>query len=318
MPVPVLNLTRQTPMRDIFVKELDAHAARDPAVMLITGDLGFGVLDRFARERPAQYINAGVAEQNMTGVAAGLALEGKTVFTYSIANFPTLRCLEQIRNDIAYHDANVKIVAIGGGFSYGALGMSHHATEDIAILRALPNIKVYAPCDAIETVAITGLLVNENGPAYFRLDKSKVTLDAPPEFVPGKLRCLRAGSDVSIVGYGGILAEAMKAATTLAGMGIECGVYSAHTLKPFDGASLCRLAATVPMLVTLEEHVQTGGLASLVSQELVNARLMPRFWSQIALPDSYSFIVGSQEYLRSRLGVDCAALVARISSQFKR
>lgn len=318
MPAPVPNSTRQIPMRDIFVKELEAHAARDPAVMLITGDLGFGVLDRFARELPGQYINAGVAEQNMTGVAAGLALEGKTVFTYSIANFPTLRCLEQIRNDIAYHDANVKIVAIGGGFSYGALGMSHHATEDIAILRALPNVKVYAPCDEAETVAITELLVKESGPAYFRLDKSKVTLDGAPEFVANQLRCLRSGADVSIVGYGGILEEAMKAAVTLHGMGIDCGVYSAHTLKPFDSASLCRLAETVPMLVTLEEHVQTGGLASLVSQVLINARLMPQFWSQIALPDSYSSIVGTQEYLRTRLGVDAGAIVARISSQFKR
>ena len=129
-------------MRDAFVERLSELAAEDPRICLITGDLGFGVLDDFARHFPDQYINAGVAEQNMTAIAAGMALEGHVVFTYSIGNFPTLRCLEQIRNDVCYHNANVTIVAIGGGFSYGVLGMSHHATEDIAIMRALPEMTV--------------------------------------------------------------------------------------------------------------------------------------------------------------------------------
>lgn len=305
-------------MRDTFIRALEAAAARERKVTLITGDLGFGVLDRFARDFPAQYINAGVAEQNMTGVAAGMALEGKTVFTYSIANFPTLRCLEQIRNDIAYHDANVKIVAIGGGFSYGALGMSHHATEDIAILRALPNINVYAPCDALETTALTEQLVREPGPAYFRLDKSKVLGPGEEGFTKDRLRCLRSGADVTILGYGGILEEALRAAQALAGHGIQCGVYSAHTLKPFDAATLRTLVSAVPALVTLEEHVATGGLGSLVAQELMAARQMPGHWCPIALPDSYSSIVGTQEYLRTRLGVDAAAIVARIRALLHR
>ena len=299
-------------MRDTFVKTLEELAADDRRITLITGDLGFGVLDRFARNFPAQYINAGVAEQNMTGVAAGMALEGKTVFTYSIANFPTLRCLEQIRNDVAYHDANVKIVAIGGGFSYGALGMSHHATEDIAILRALPNVKVYAPCDVAETQALTRQLVREPGPAYLRLDKSSVDPKHDVAFAAGKLRCLRAGGDVTIIGYGGILQEAIKAAEQLDLEGIACGVYSAHTIKPFDVATLRQLVATVPHLVTLEEHVSTGGLASLVAQELVAARLMPRSWCPIALPDAYSSIVGSQDYLRVRHHMDASAIADRI------
>ena len=158
-------------MRDAFVAELTQLAAVDPSVMLITGDLGFGVLDNYAAQFPEQFLNAGVAEQNMTGLACGLALEGHKVYTYSIANFTTLRPLEQIRNDICYHDADVTLVSVGGGFSYGQLGMSHFATEDLAILRALPNIKVIAPADPWETKILTRKLAIQKGPKYLRLDK---------------------------------------------------------------------------------------------------------------------------------------------------
>ena len=132
-------------MRDTFIEELTKFTKEDSSIFLITGDLGFGVLENFAIELPDQFLNAGVAEQNMTSLAAGMALEGRKVFTYSIGNFPTLRCLEQIRNDICYHDLDVTIVSIGGGFSYGQLGMSHHATEDLSILRAIPNLNVMVP-----------------------------------------------------------------------------------------------------------------------------------------------------------------------------
>src|SRR5438132_8604820 len=159
-------------MRDAFVDSLGLAAAADRRVMVVTGDLGFGVLDRFATQCPDQYLNVGVAEQNLTGVATGLALDGHIVFTYSIANFPTLRCLEQIRNDACYHDANVKVVAIGGGFSYGPLGMSHHATEDLAILRALPNMTVVPPGDDSAAGCATTPLMNTRGTSHLRLDRS--------------------------------------------------------------------------------------------------------------------------------------------------
>src|SRR5438876_10795973 len=137
-------------MRGAFRDAICELAADDERIWLLTGDLGYTVLEPFYERFPARFVNVGVAEQNMTGVATGLALEGRIVFTYSIANFPTLRCLEQVRNDVCYHEANVKIVSIGGGFSYGALGISHHATEDLAIFRALPNMAVVAPCDLWE------------------------------------------------------------------------------------------------------------------------------------------------------------------------
>jgi transketolase len=299
-------------MRDTFVKALMAHARQDRNVMLVTGDLGFGVLDGFARELPGQYINAGVAEQNMTGLSAGLALEGKNVFTYSIANFPTLRCLEQIRNDVIYHQASVNVVAIGGGFSYGSLGMSHHATEDIAVLRALPGLRVYAPCDEMETVAVVAQMIAEPAPTYLRLDKSKVPAGVGDAFVPGKIRKLREGRQVAIIGYGGIVADALLAAETLAARGVQCAVYSAHTLKPFDRETLLRLASQYDAIVTLEEHVPSGGLGSLAADIFVDAGILPKRLARLSLPDAYSSIVGSQEYLRMRHEIDAPAIVGRV------
>ena len=158
-------------MRDTVVRELIALAQADKNIELITGDLGFGVLKPYWEALPDQFINAGITEQNLTGVAAGMALEGKTVFTYSIANFPTLRCLEQIRNDCAYHNANVKIICVGGGYVYGALGMSHHATEDIACMRALPNVTVICPADAVEAKYALRAIAKAEGTCYLRLGR---------------------------------------------------------------------------------------------------------------------------------------------------
>src|SRR5213078_2569899 len=159
-------------MRTAFFRALLELAAADERVNLVVGDLGFGVVEPFVERFPARFFNAGVAEQNMTGIAAGLALSGKTVFTYSIANFPTLRCLEQIRNDICYHAADVKIVSVGGGMAYGALGFSHFATEDLAIMRALPGLTVVAPGDPVEVKELLPQIVRHPGPVYLRLGRA--------------------------------------------------------------------------------------------------------------------------------------------------
>ena len=204
-------------MRDHFIKRLTNLAENDPELVLVTGDLGFGVFDNYRKVRSNQFINAGVSEQNMTMVATGMALEGYKVFTYSIGNFPTLRCLEMIRNDAAYHEANVKVVCIGGGFSYGPLGISHHATEDLAIMRSLPNLTVISPCGLWETMEATEALVSTPGTCYLRLDKS-VGDDAPnnnERFEIGKLRVLQEGKDVTLLVTGGILGEVQKAAIKL-------------------------------------------------------------------------------------------------------
>ncbi len=304
-------------MRDAFVKALLSHAHADKRLMLVTGDLGFGVLTNYAKELPAQFINAGIAEQNMTGMAAGLALEGRNVFTYSIANFPTLRCLEQIRNDVLYHEANVNIVAIGGGFSYGSLGMSHHATEDVGIMRTLPGLRVLAPCDETETVALVDQMVTDPAPSYLRLDKSKAVAATAQAFEQGKLRQLRHGSTVALIGYGGVLAEALTAADLLELVGIDCAVYSAHTLKPFDNESLIKLGIGFEAIVTIEEHVPTGGLGSLVADTFLDAGVMPRHFARLCLPDAYSSIVGSQEYLRMRHRLDAQSIALRVRELLK-
>src|SRR3954463_9715392 len=227
-------------MRDHFVKRLSQLAAADPRIVLLTADLGFGVLTDFAAKFPKQFLNVGVAEQNMTGLATGMALEGLIVFTYSIANFSTLRCLEQIRNDAAYHEANVKIVSVGSGFSYGPLGMSHHATEDLAIMRAIPGITIFSPCDLWESMECTEAAVRTAGTCYLRLDKSAAgRSEAPGEkFVMGQPRLRRAGGDVTIIATGGIVDEALKAAEELAREKIQARVLGIHTIRPLDTAPI--------------------------------------------------------------------------------
>lgn len=307
-------------MRDAFIARLESLAQANSRVFLITGDLGFAVLEAYARRFPRQYLNAGVAEQNMTGLATGMALEGRIVFTYSIANFPTLRCLEQIRNDAAYHDANVKIVAIGGGFSYGVLGMSHHATEDLAILRAIPSITVVAPGCLWEAEEATEAVVGTPGVCYLRLDKSDAgrTNHEGECFALGKIRTVREGNDVTLLATGGILGVALRAAEQLAADGISARVLSAHTLRPFDAATVFRACRETGGIITIEEHVVDGGLGGLVAETCLEAGIIPRAFRRIGLRSGFSSIVGSQDYLRAHYGMDEAAIVASATEQVAR
>ena len=299
-------------MRDAFIARLSQLAARDPRIFLITADLGFSVLDDYAARFPRQFLNVGVAEQNMTGVATGLALEGHIVFTYSIANFPTLRCLEQVRNDAAYHNANVKIVAIGGGFSYGALGMSHHATEDLAILRALPQITVVAPCDDWETTEATAAVANARGTCYLRLDRCSTATGswAGGRFELGRARVLRDGSDLTLIAAGSIMGEVLSAAEQLHADGITARVISMHTLKPLDYASITAAATDTGAIITVEEHVVEGGLGSAVAEACMESGTPPRVFRRIGLRTGYSAVVGSQDYLRKYYGMDATAIAA--------
>jgi transketolase len=300
-------------MRNAFVGELIELAAGDPRIFLITGDLGFGVFEEFAGRYPKQFLNAGVAEQNMTGVATGLALEGRIVFTYSIANFPSLRCLEQIRNDAAYHDANVKVVSIGSGFSYGPLGISHHATEDITILRSLPGLTVVSPGDEWEVRQATRALVATPGTCYLRLDKSK----APPThreediFKIGLARLVREGGDLTIAVTGGILEVALEAAADLArSHGVEARVLSIHTAKPLDTRAVVAAARETGGIITLEEHTVEGGLGGAIAESLLELGVIPRAFLRIGLRAGFSSAVGSQSYLRTLYGLDRPGVVA--------
>lgn len=305
-------------MRDTFVKTFYNHAVKNKKVTLVTGDLGFGVFTDFEKNLPNQYINAGIAEQNMTGLSAGLAFEGRIVFTYSIANFPTLRCLEQIRNDIIYHQLPVTVVAIGGGLSYGALGISHHAIEDVAVMRALSNIRVFSPCDDTETAALVTQSIEDPFPTYLRLDKSKARAISAEPFIIGKLRKLRHGPDAVIIGYGGILEEALAAADILARDNINCSIYSAHTIKPFDVQGFINIIKEFELVVILEEHLPIGGLGSLACEIIVQAGLSPKKLLRMCLADGLSSIVGSQHYLRMRHGLDFQHIVSKIQDLSRR
>ncbi len=303
-------------MRDAFVARLEELAKADPRVMLLTGDLGFGVLNRFAAALPDQYLNVGVAEQNLTAVATGLALEGNIVFTYSIGNFPTLRCLEQVRNDACYHDANVKIVCIGGGFSYGPLGPSHHATEDIAILRSLPNITVFSPTDTWEVAGATAAMIETPGVCYLRLDKSVSGFSARPGevFTPGRARTLRDGRDLTIIATGGIAGEALAAAKLLAARGIQCRVVSMHTIVPLDTDALDAASRETGGIVTLEEHSVIGGLGGAVAEHCLESGNVPVHFARFGLRGGFSSVVGSQAYLRKVYGLDADSVAAGIET----
>lgn len=303
-------------MRDNFVERLSQMAERDPRIMLITGDLGFGVLNDYRQRFPKQFINAGVAEQNMTGLATGLALEGYTVYTYSIANFVFMRCLEQIRNDAAYHDCNVNVVCIGGGFSYGALGISHHATEDIAIMRSLPEVTVVSPCDDWEASEATEAISQRSGVCYLRLDKSSANIACHDEpFQLGRARKIQEGFDVTLIATGGILGEAITAANELQQNGISCRILSLHTIKPIDRAALTAAAKETGGIITIEEHTVDGGLGSAVAETLLENGDFPGFFHRIGLRDGFSSVVGSQEFLRTRYKMDANAIVAAVSDR---
>jgi transketolase len=301
-------------MRTAFFRALMQAAEHDERIHLVVGDLGFGVVEPFAERFPKRYLNAGVAEQNMTGIAAGMALSGKVVFTYSIANFPTLRCLEQVRNDVCYHQANVKIVAVGGGFAYGALGMTHHAVEDLAILRALPEMTVVAPGDPIEASAATYAIAAHPGPCYLRLGRAgePVVHAAPIKFEIGKAIPLREGNDVTIISTGGMLATAIEVANALMVRGLEARVLSMHTLKPLDTEAVLAAMRETRALVTLEEHSIIGGLGSAVAEVLSESGGMGIPFKRLGIGISFTTEVGSQEFLRQKHGLSVEGVLRSV------
>ena len=305
-------------MRDTFVKTLIELAKQDRNIELVTGDLGFGVLKPFWEQLPDQFVNAGIAEQNMTTAAAGMALEGKTVFTYSIGNFPTLRCLEQIRNDCAYHHANVKVVCVGGGFVYGSLGMSHHALEDIAMMRALPDVAVFCPGDATEAAEVTKAIANYPGTCYLRLGRGgeKRIHQELSDFQIGKAIRVKTGSRVAIFSTGAIYEEVETACSLLQQQGIEPTVYTFPTVKPLDKKTICACAASHEMIVTCEEHNLPGGFGSAVAEVLAempsHARLL-----RIGMDDQYGTKVGTQKYLREQYGMSGTAIAEKVLETLK-
>lgn len=302
-------------MRTAFIHTLCDLAEKKEHIWLLCGDLGFSVLETFAEKFPERFVNVGVAEQNMAGVAAGLALSGKIVFVYSIANFPVMRCLEQIRNDICYHDANVKIVSVGGGVAYGSAGYTHHGIEDMGVMRLLPNMTVIAPADPVETKLATVAAVECEGPCYLRLGKSSepVIHETEPKFETGKAIVLRKGSDVTIIGIGTTMKMVLDASDLLLKQGYSIRVISMHTLKPIDTEAILEAADKTDIIITVEDH-GLGGLGTAVAETLsgVNCTFVPVY---LKLPSVISS--GSQESLRKLYGLSVVHIVDTVNEAVK-
>ena len=305
-------------MRDTFVKTLLEIAKKDKNVYIITGDLGFGVLKPFWDELPDQIINAGIAEQNMTSIAAGLALQGKIVYTYSIGNFPTLRCIEQIRNDCAYHDANVKVVCVGGGFVYGSLGMSHHATEDIAMMRALPDVTVVAPGDLVEAACATKAIYETPGTCYLRLGRGgeKQIHEKIDNFEIGKAIKIKDGKKVAVFSTGAIFDEVDEACKTLDAEGITPAAFTFPTVKPIDKDTILECAKNFDTIITVEEHNLSGGFGSAVAEVLAEDTSVKAKLVRIGLDDRYSCVVGSQKYLRKQYSIDAETIINKVKDNY--
>lgn len=300
-------------MRDSFITELKKQAENNEKIILITADLGFKIFDDFKQELPKQFINVGVAEQNMTEVASGLALEGFKVFTYSIGNFSTLRCLEQIRNDICYHELDITVVSSGAGFSYGQLGISHFATEDLAIMSALPNMSVFVPADAWESTLITKYLIKTKGPKYLRIDKSEggSALKKEINFEDG-FREICNGNRIIIISIGGILEEAIKTREALNKEHYEIAIISVFKMKDLNEKKLISIIRNFDHIITLEEHTLIGGLFSRISEICIKNKIMPKSIMRFGIPDAFPKVVGSQSYLRNYYGIDSKSLTQEI------
>ena len=306
-------------MRSVFNEALLDIARQNDRIFMVLADIGYGEIEPFAEAFPGRFFNVGVAEQNMTGVACGVAMEGNIAITYSIANFPTIRCLEQIRNDVCYHNANVKIVIIGGGLAYGALGISHHSTEDLAIMRALPNMIVLAPSDFAEARAATKAMIEHDGPVYYRCGYK----NEPPihhgqiDFEIGRAIQVREGRDATLIYTGTIGYNALLAAESLAQSGINCRLVSMHTVKPIDSESIRRAAEQTGAIITVEEHNINGGLGGAVAEVLAeNCHTAVKF-KRLALPDVNVSKVGSQEWLLAQYGLDPNGIACSVKEVLK-
>ena len=291
-------------MRTTFVKTLLEAAKKDKRIILMTADLGFSVFEEFIEILPKQYINVGVAEQNMTGMASGLAMEGYIPFIYSIIPFVTMRNFEQIRNDICYQHQNVKIIGVGAGFSYGPYGHTHHALEDIGVLRTLPEMTIIAPGDPTEVKLATKAILTMKGPCYLRLGKAgePILYETEPKFEIGKGIVLVEGNDVTVIATSTMVGRAMEVGKQLKKKGIETRVVSMHTIKPIDGDLIRRVVQKTRVMVSLEEHSIIGGLGSAVSEVLAEGGIGIPF-QRIAVPDRFTKEIGFQEYMREKNGL---------------
>lgn len=300
-------------MRFEVVKHIYEAALKDKKIHFITGDLGHLHAEDFKKSIPGQYLNGGLAEQNIVSVAAGLALSGMKVFVYSIVPFITLRCFEQLKVDVCYQNVDVTVIGVGGGFSYGPYGGTHNSIEDIAIMRSLPNMKVVCPANPMEAGILTREIIKTGGPAYIRIEKGgESNPEKEYEVNLGKGAVARKGNDITIFSTGSILNESMRAADILKEKGIDVEVVSLHTVKPIDEEFIRIRVGSRKAVFSVEEHSIIGGLggamAEVVSETSNNRAIFKRF----GVNDAWPKVIGSQKYLRDLSGISAEKIAAEI------
>ena len=296
-------------MRTTFINQLVEEARQNERIFLLVGDLGFHVVEPFAEAFPERFLNVGICEQNMAGIAGGLAMNGWIVYCYSIGNFPTLRCIEQIRNDIVYYNSNVRIVSVGAGYAYGSQGVSHQATEDVAMLRSLPNMVVCSPSDPVETKMLVHLSVSHQGPMYIRLGKAGEQVFHPQEIqdyhLGDLLPILDKGAETLVLTSGSILARVMESVETKA---LNHDVWTIPVVKPLNATQLCQLAENRRQIIIVEENQKSGGIGSAIIEVLSDAynngllKTYPKI-RRIAINDEFLEVAGSQRYLQQTAGL---------------
>jgi transketolase len=293
-------------MRNAFADELTKLGNDDPRIVMLSGDIGNRLFDKFKDKHPTRFFNCGVAEANMMGVAAGMAMNGLRPVAYTITPFVTTRCLEQIRTDVCYHEAPVTIVAVGAGLAYSGLGPTHHACEDISFLRSIPNMVVICPGDAFEVRGALRAAMQQDRPVYIRMGKKgePVVHKGPiADFRIGKAITIEEGSDVCLLSTGNMLPEVIEAAHLLKNKGISAEVVSFHTVKPLDEDKLKQAFARFKLVATIEEHSLIGGFGAAVSEWLVDTETQAKKFLRFGTPDAFFKKSGEQEYAREMLGL---------------
>ncbi len=307
-------------MRFQVIETIYQHALSNPRIFFLTGDLGHAHREDFRKNLPHQYINVGIAEQNMIGIAAGLALSGNKVFVYSITPFITMRCYEQIKVDVCYQNVDVTVIGVGAGYAYSTCGCTHHAIEDIAIMRALPNMHIYSPSNPFEARVITEYLFTQSHPAYLRIGKGGEP--APVEEYPLEMNkglVMKPGNDLTIFSTGIMVNEALVASELLAKNGLSAEVINIHTIKPLDEDLIVNRACTRDAIFVLEEHNIMGGLGEAIARIICErAPVRKIIFKCFGVPDQYNQRSGSQHYMRSCYGLHAENIAQEIAIRYKK
>ncbi|MDR0664562.1 MAG: 1-deoxy-D-xylulose-5-phosphate synthase [Helicobacteraceae bacterium] len=305
-------------MRNTMINMLNKMAETDPKLVVVIDDTGFLVFEEFEQKFPDRFYNVGIAEQQFIGYVAGLALEGMNVVAYNVCNF-FLRSMEQIRIDLALQNLGVTMIGVGGGMHYGSQGPTHNATEDLSMMRSLPNVRVVCPADPVEMQALFAQIMREQRLTYLRLCKNNdpVIHTKPVSITVGNSIVMRDGSDVAILATGGMTRDALKTADLLAAQGISVKVVSMHTVKPVDTQSIQECDGFTAVF-TMEENTIIGGFGSSVAETMMTLGVRPKIFKMFGFPDRFPMISGSRDYLNARFGLDADSMASVIVASIKK